>query len=633
MGLFSNKCNALIDKTTGRALSGAELEEAKKDPNWPVCGHDVSKRARFCSKCGHGAPDGWFKCPQCGKWVGNDSKFCPHCNHPLFPAERIDLAGGVWARKPGEFARRFDLDDVRFIKENGLMVQEGTVAVLLDGGKAVKELGSGRHHPTGTLRSINWFGNPPPRSAVMVDAGECVFRVDFTGKTSGVGEVASAPLRSAEELEVGCVAEITLRFVSGRGSEFVANVMKETRSVSMKDVCGLIYENALSAVRDLCTQSKIEDLVKDPERRERFEDGIVRALRDNMKGWGLEIVRAGAVEFYGAAYEEVRAKYGELEKDRRLVEFARAKLEVLAAQADQNAAADKRDALRDRETWEYLEQLAQEKGLSKIEREQEMAIAVRVSKGEISAVEAKLAAARELEDHAKAMTALAHKLELDLSLKNYGREQALADAEQKAKLNAVGRDERLKDEKLATAVKGEKLDQAKLDDEIERIRIARELWESDKWLDVRRKKDSIKNEGTREKLEMFSGRDAQTIAAVMASEGDSTTANTLLAQEAVKARMAHETEMAGIQAGMSAEQILAGGAAKDPNAAKEAYARAAEAGEKASAQVLEERRKIDAEIRADREKTEGRIAGIAEKAVEKPTTVVQPAAPVTNMQH
>ena len=599
----------------------------------PECGNKVSKKARFCSKCGRGAPDGWFKCPQCGKWVGNDSKFCPHCEHPLFPEDRIDLAGGVWARRPDEFARRFELDDVRFIKENGLMVQEGTVAVLLDGGKAVGTLGPGRHHPTGTLRSINWFGNPPPRSAVMVDAGECVFRVDFTGKTSGVGDVQSAPLRSAEELEVGCVAEITLKFIPGKAGGFIANVAKDARSVSMKDICELIYENALSAVRDMCTQSKIEDLVKDPERRERFEEAIVRALRDSVSGWGFEIVRAGAVEFYGAAYEEMRAKYGELEKARRVVEFEKAHLEVLAVSADQNAAAGKRDAQRDQEMKEYLEQLAQEKQLSELERTQELEIATRVSKGEVSAVEAKLAAARELEEHAKDMTALAHKLELDLTLRNYDREQLIADAENKAKLSAITRDERLKDEKLATALVGEKVSQAKLNDEIERIRIARELWEQDKYLDLREKKNRIKNQDTREKLDMFSGRDAQTVAVVMATEGDSATANALLAQEAAKAQMAHETEMARIQAGMTADQILAGGAAKDPNAAKEAYARSKEAEEAASARVLEERRKMDAEIRADREKTEARVVGIAEKAVEHQTTIVPPTPPVTNMQH
>ena len=599
----------------------------------PKCGSKVSKRARFCSECGHGAPDGWFKCPQCGKWVGNDSKFCPHCNHPLFPEDRINLAGGIWARKSDEFARLFDLGDVRFIKENGLMVQEGTMAILLDGGKEVAELDPGRHYPTGSLRSINWFGNPPPRSAIMVDSGECVFRVDFTGKNSGVGDVASAPLRSAEELEVGCVAEITLRFVRGRAAEFIANVMKEARSLSTKDICALIYENALSAVRDLCTQSKIEDLVKDPERRARFEDGITRALRDSMKSWGLEIVRTGAVEFYGAAYEEMRVKYGELEKQRRLVEFGKAQIEVLAAAADQDAAEGKRNAQREQETAEYLAQLAQEKELSEIERTQELAIAVRVSKGEISAAEAKLAAARELEEHAKNMTALAHKLELDLTLRNYDREQLVADAENKARLAAIGRDERLKDEKLHTAVMGEKLSQAKIEDEIRRIEEAFELWKADKWLDIREKNDRITNQNIRDRLDMFSGRDAQTIAVVAASNGDSATANTIFAQEAAKAQMVHETEMAKIQAGMSADQILAGGAAKDPNAAKEAYARSAEAKENTSAQVLEERRKMDAEVRADREKTEGRVIGLAEKAVERPTTVVQPPAPVTNMQH
>ncbi len=596
----------------------------------PECGSKVSKRARFCSKCGHGAPDGWFKCPQCGKWVGNESKFCPHCNHPLFPEDRIDLAGGIWARKSDEFARLFDLGDVRFIKENGLMVQEGTMAILLDGGKEVAELDPGRHYPTGALRSINWFGNPPPRSAIMVDSGECVFRVDFTGKNSGVGDVASAPLRSAEELEVGCVAEITLRFVRGRAAEFIANVMKEARSLSTKDICSLIYENALSAVRDLCTQSKIEDLVKDPERRARFEDGITRALRDSMKSWGLEIVRTGAVEFYGAAYEEMRAKYGELEKQRRLVEFGKAQIEVLAAAADQDVAEGKRNAKREQETAEYLAQLAQEKELSEIERTQELAIAVRVSKGEISAAEAKLAAARELEEHAKNMTALTHKYEQELTaltnklklaqiIDDYERGKLIADEETKAKIASIRR--------------LEKLQEAQTDDQVERLRIQREIDEAMMWLEVKAKKDRIHNQNIHEKLDMFTGRDAQTVAVVMATEGDSATANAIFAQEAAKAQMAHETEMAKIQAGMTADQLLASGAAKDPNAAKEAYARSAEAKENASVQVLEERRKMDAEVRADREKTEGRVIGLAEKAVERPTTVVQPPAPVTNMQH
>ena len=205
------------------------------------CGYNVPKRARFCPRCGRGAPKGWVKCPSCRKWVGNDSEYCPNCNHPLHPTERIDLAGGVWDRDPGLFAQRFELGDVSRVMKGGLLIQEGTMAILLDGGKETKVLGPGRHEPQGVLRTINWFGNPPPRTAVMVESGDVVIRLDFTGR-GGEGEVAVAPLRSAEELEVSAVAEVTLRFVPGRADDFMENFMQDMRSVTAQDVSAWLYE-------------------------------------------------------------------------------------------------------------------------------------------------------------------------------------------------------------------------------------------------------------------------------------------------------------------------------------------------------------------------------------------------------
>ena len=113
MGIFFDTCNALIDPSTGRALSGEALEKAQNDPKWPRCGNRVSKRARFCNACGKPAPGGWWKCPSCGKWVGNDSRFCPHCNQPLYPDDRAAIAGGVWRKEPEHFAQRFELGDIK----------------------------------------------------------------------------------------------------------------------------------------------------------------------------------------------------------------------------------------------------------------------------------------------------------------------------------------------------------------------------------------------------------------------------------------------------------------------------------------------------------------------------------------
>ena len=73
MGLFHDKCEAIVDLKSGRALSGdalkaamavvlpsgataplagKEKETALAAYGWGVCGSEVSKKARVCSKCG-----------------------------------------------------------------------------------------------------------------------------------------------------------------------------------------------------------------------------------------------------------------------------------------------------------------------------------------------------------------------------------------------------------------------------------------------------------------------------------------------------------------------------------------------------------------------------------------------------
>lgn len=597
----------------------------------PECGHKVSKRARFCSNCGRGAPDGWTKCPGCGKWVGNDSHYCPECNHPLHPEERVDLAGGVWDREPGLFAQRFELADTKRVMQNGLMIQEGTVAVLLDGGKETKVLGPGRHEPEGTLRAINWFGNPPPRSAVMVDSGDVVFRIDFT--ESAATQKGYVPLRSAEELPVGATAEVTLRFKPSQADDFIANFMKELRALSTKDVCAWIYEEAVSAVKDLCLQTTVEDLVKDPDRRDRFEDAIKRALKEPLARVGLELVRVGAVEFFGPAYEEMRAKYGELEAQRRKVEYQKKQLEVIA-DADNMMLEDERrggdlkmaKAKRAQEVDEYLKQLAQEKGLSEIDRDTEMQIAVRVANGEVSRKEAELAAARALEEHAKALTALANKLELDLTLKNYDREQLVKDAENKAQLNAIQRGENEKDAASEAVVAGHKA-KAKM------AAVDADIYEDRKWLEERAEKERVKNEALRARMEIVAGKSAQDLAAAAAFGGDAAAAEAFLAHDATKAQIAHEEAMAKIASGMSPDQLLAQGAAASPEAAKEAFARSREAAENASKKVLDELKAADRERHAHDDKILDKISEIAKTSVEHQSTTVIPPQQANIVQH
>lgn len=311
MGIFSDKCQALIDPKTGRALSGKALEQARQDADWPVCDNTVRKAARFCNTCGSPAPGGWWKCPSCHKWVGNDSQFCPHCNQPLYPESRADIAGGVWRKQPGVFAQRFEIGDVKRLLKNDLLVQTGTVALLMDGGQFRGILEAGRHNPDSLARAINRFGNPPPRSVVLVDAGDVILPVRLES------------LRTSEGLPIEFYGELIVRFGNDKKSAiaFLENRLKDAEQISYHDVTSPFEPEIRHAVDTMCVKSTVEDLVRDPERRLRLQDELDRHLREGLARQGLELVRVSSAEFTGEEYEDLAEKMGEVEQKRREIEY------------------------------------------------------------------------------------------------------------------------------------------------------------------------------------------------------------------------------------------------------------------------------------------------------------------------
>ena len=645
MGLFHNKCTALVDAITGVALTGAELMEAKEQRQqglfashtlangreWKVCGHSVSKKARVCSKCGSRAPGGWVKCPVCHEWIGNESHFCPHCNHPIHPEERIDFAGGIWDHDAGLFAQRFVIEDAAKILKEGVHVQEGTVAVLLDSGKEAGILGPGRHDPDGTLRKINWFGNPPPRSVVMVDSGDIVLKLDFDG------------LRTADETVVRMVADATLRFVPSRADDFIQNVFKDTRrAISYDEVTDILKKECEYAASNLCVKSNVEDLVKDPQRRETVEDELSRTLRDLLRRMGLELVRVGAVDFISADYEELRGKYGDLEKSRRQFEFDQ-KLMELAAQkettliADEHAGIERSNedaefrAKKEQELWGYIEQLAQEKGLSEIDRKEEMAIFKLVSDGKISAQAAELSLAELQQGHARQMAELANKLELDMTLSNYDRDEQMRQAEQKAKLADVDRAEAEKNASSEIVVYGTKVvGAAKADQEARKLEIDTDIYEAEKWVGIQRMKQDVEIDRLRGLRDIDRDIDETKMKAreqeFVNAKGASIEALIATADDPEKMKALVEVARINIQKGMSADQLLATAAATSDAAANAIAAKSVNEKETLE-HLVEEIKKLAGDNSAKDERLLSTLAQVMSKAAERPDAPPPPPAP------
>jgi hypothetical protein len=436
MGIFSDRCQALIEPQTGKVLTGEALAAAKQNPRAPRCGNRVKKAARFCGKCGSGSPGGWWKCPACAKWVGNESHFCWNCNTPLYPDTRAGIAGGRWQRPGGVFAERFEIGDIKLMLKDGLIIEEGTVALLLDGGALKDVLSPGRYNPESMARKINHWGNPPPRTVVLVDNGDVVLPLRVEA------------LRTAEDIPVELYTEVAFHFVEKKASDFLANVFKGNQRLTFQEIETLLTGEIRYTIENNANTSTIEDLVKDPQRRLQIEDALAHTMKDVLPRYGLELVRVAAAEFTGKEYEELRMKSGDIEVKRRQIELDQRLRELLSS--------EKMDQFKtEAELNEYIAQLSQERDPSTQHRTQELALLRLVHRHEIDKKAADFA-------FAQAMAQTAHDIGLKKMGDEYRREAKRLEEENEAAIT-----------QMWLKVKQEKR-RLELEFEQERLRIERE---------------------------------------------------------------------------------------------------------------------------------------------------------------
>lgn len=426
MGIFVDRCQAIIDPETGRALTGEVLRQAKGDSRAKRCGHDVKKSARFCSKCGSGAPQGWTKCTSCGKWVGNESEHCWNCGTRLYPEQRTDLSGGRWQKTPGMVGERFEAADLQRVAEQGLVIEEGTLALLLEDGKLVGLLEPGRHKPGEAGFLAKLAGKKPSRSIVLIDAAELILPLRIEG------------LRSKEDMEVQYYGELILKMNPNGAEGFLKNCLADNRSVSFQDLSEMLEGEIRSGIENFCNSTSIEALVKDPERRLQLELVLKDHLETAFQQWGILLERVSSAEFYGKAYEAIRMKAGEAEARRREVEFSEKIREI--------ATKEKMDEFRsEKEIEEYVASLAHEKGISDERRLFELGRLQQVHRHEMEVADL----AHELDEERKRAK---QDLELRAERDAYGREKLVADTkadveaaevalELRRKKNAVAREE------------------------------------------------------------------------------------------------------------------------------------------------------------------------------------------------
>ncbi|MCK5843199.1 MAG: hypothetical protein KAG97_00745 [Victivallales bacterium] len=334
------------------------------------CGNKVKKQARFCNICGTGAPGGWRKCHHCGKWVGVESEFCHSCKSALFPKERDLVQNGVIRREPGVFLQRINMESVKRLLDNELIIEQGTNAIFMEDGKVIKVLEPGVHKiQEGFLARI--FTGETAKTFFMVDSGDVALPFNMLG------------LYTKEEMKLNFYTETIFRFNSENAIGLIENVLKDKRQLSHDEPSDepkpgssevrydtlwkcMEYEVG-NAARSMCLETSIDNLVKDPDIRLDFENKLASTMTRAADRYGLSLVRCASVSFFGKAYDELRDRNGEIETATR-----RALLEKRARSV---VADDKLDSFRSEKELEIqLDQLAYEYDVGKEQMDAEFKI-------------------------------------------------------------------------------------------------------------------------------------------------------------------------------------------------------------------------------------------------------------------
>src|SRR5207249_1261883 len=140
----------------------------------PKCGQRVSNLAKFCAQCGESSGGLFRLCKTCGKAIRAASKFCSGCGEPVKVEGSAAAFPHVWRRvidpvtkRPLDFAARFDLGDLRGAYREGFIVEEGSRALLLVGGRLERVVPPGAHSGPAP-GAAEAAAAPSPASVVLI---------------------------------------------------------------------------------------------------------------------------------------------------------------------------------------------------------------------------------------------------------------------------------------------------------------------------------------------------------------------------------------------------------------------------------------------------------------------------------
>jgi hypothetical protein len=263
----------------------------------PHCGARVRKSSNFCGACGKPAPKRAVRCGRCGQSSGADAKFCAHCGAELARHGKAMIVENRWAREPEEFAVVLDVADLPGLLSKTLVVEPGTRALLFRGERHAGVLEPGRHTVESVPQRLAALWGDGPTTVVLVSTDDVAVELDLP------------EVWTADEQIVSVKVFLVVRLVDPEA--FRRQMVAGRWRVLLDDVRELWRAEGQPVVADIVRRETLDSLCARPGLRDAVETELRLELDRVCTRSGLELVQLRCLDFYGDAYEALRAERGE----------------------------------------------------------------------------------------------------------------------------------------------------------------------------------------------------------------------------------------------------------------------------------------------------------------------------------
>ncbi len=265
-------------------------------------GHDNVKGDNFCRICGAKLSGGQIKCPQCGALIDSDSIFCGKCGKPTREKPSVDtsptiMEGMHWQRGSDDFAARVDVEDLKGILQKGIIVEQGTKALLFINGALAEILQPGRYDLGGLEAKLRNFDPYRTATAILIDSGDVELNLNVTG------------IYTKDPLNIDVTCKVIAQIENP--TFFFNNVMKGRESYMISDLKRSLYDELQNALNEVIGKKSVNELNWDLSLKRQFEVAVENHLRTTFQRNGLNFIQLRTLDYRFKGYDKVKGIYEE----------------------------------------------------------------------------------------------------------------------------------------------------------------------------------------------------------------------------------------------------------------------------------------------------------------------------------